>query len=689
MVYSRRGRPMKIDKRLFTYIRHVRFYLIALGGLSMLAAALIILQAHFITLVINDVFLVKSRGFGQGPALSLQLLSLVQGQGLFLQLLLVVIGVRAGLFWFNEMLGHRMATQAKNTLRNRLFEHLLTLGPIFVNGERSGELVNTATEGVETLDAYFSQVLPQICATAVIPAIILIVVFANDLLSGIVLLVTLPILPIFMILIGKQAEAATKKRWHQLGQMSAHFLDVLQGATILKLFGRNQQQKETIRRMSDRFGDTTLQVLRIAFLSALVMEMGATISTAIVAVGIGLRLLYGQMPFASAFFILLLAPEYYQPLRALGPQFHASIASAASTKRIFDILDTPVITNPTIGTGLAPLTPTKETDEIVGTGSAQGTIPTAPVREMEARARRMDRNVPPTRGSDRGQPCPYGDNTPGDNTPEGNTTPVSAFSDLFVGVNGASPVPTISFEDVCYNYNDPEEGAHPALQGVSFTLRMGERIALVGPSGSGKSTIANLLLRFIEPQQGTIRADGVALQAFNAQDWRRLVAWQPQRPYLFNTTVAENIRMGRTDASMDEVIAAAQKANIHTVVQTLPQGYNTIIGERGTRLSGGQAQRLSLARAFLKDAPLLILDEATSTLDTETEAHVLAALNTLMQGRMVLIIAHRLNTIRSADQILVLKEGKIIDSGTHTTLMQTSKAYQQLAQAYDDGMMVA
>jgi ATP-binding cassette, subfamily C, bacterial CydD len=615
---------MKIDKRLFTYIRYMRLYIVALGGLSMLTAILIILQAHFITTVINEVFLAKetlAQVLGQGTVGTVRVPTV---PFLPLWLLLVVIGVRASLFWFNEMLAHKMATQAKNSLRNHLFEHLLSLGPIFMKGERSGELVNTITEGVETLDAYFSQVLPQICATAIIPIIILIVVFANDLLSGTVLLVTLPILPIFMILIGKQAEAATQKRWYQLSQMSAHFLDVLQGATILKLFGRNQHQKETIRRMSDRFGATTLQVLRIAFLSSLVMEMGATISTAIVAVEIGLRLLYGQIPFASAFFILLLTPEYYQPLRALGPQFHASIASAAGAKRIFDILDTPLSPESSLGTG---------TSDRKG---SEGASPSLPLRSLA-----------PTVTSQ------------------------------------------ITFESVSYTYNDPEGESRPALHGVSFALKMGQRIALVGHSGSGKTTIANLLLRFIEPQQGTIRADGVAIQEFNAQDWHKLVAWQPQNPYLFNTTVAENIRMGRADASMDEVIAAAQKAHIHDVIQTLPQGYNTSVGERGTRLSGGQVQRLSLARAFLKDVPLLILDEATSTLDTETEAHVLAALNTLMQGRMVLIIAHRLNTIRSADQILVLKEGNIIASGTHTTLMQTSKAYQQLVQAYGDGQVVA
>jgi ABC-type transport system involved in cytochrome bd biosynthesis fused ATPase/permease subunit len=673
---------MKIDKRLFTYIRYMRLYVVALGGLSMLAATLIILQAHFITTVINGVFLAKetlAQVFGQGLVGTRTGASPVPtAPFLSLWLLLVVMGGRASLFWFNEMLAHKMATQAKNSLRNHLFEHLLSLGPIFMKGERSGELVNTVTEGVETLDAYFSQVLPQICATAIIPIIILIVVFANDLLSGIVLLVTLPILPIFMILIGKQAEAATQKRWHQLSQMSAHFLDVLQGATILKLFGRNQHQKETIRRMSDRFGATTLQVLRIAFLSSLVMEMGATISTAIVAVEIGLRLLYGQMPFASAFFILLLTPEYYQPLRALGPQFHASIASAAGAKRIFDLLDTPLPTK-------SPL----PIQSSLGTGDRkgrEGASPSSTQRYLDGRGQAPPlRGTSTRRGVDDGlvPSRPLRSPVPGAHA---HRTSKSAPM-------GPNPVPTvlsqITFESVSYTYSDPEGESHPALQGVSFAMKMGQRIALVGHSGSGKTTIANLLLRFIEPQQGSIRADGVSIQEFNAQDWRKLVAWQPQNPYLFNTTVAENIRMGRADASMDEVIAVAQKANIHDVIQTLPQGYNTPVGERGTRLSGGQVQRLSLARAFLKDAPLLILDEATSTLDTETEAHVLAALNTLMQERMVLIIAHRLNTIRSADQILVLKEGNIIASGNHTTLMQTSKAYQQLVQAYEDGRVIA
>ncbi len=580
---------MRIDRRIFTYIQHAQLYLGFLGVLSIVAALLILLQASSITEIIDRVFLAH-QGLQQvtDPVL----------------LLLVVLAVRTTLPWITEVLANFVSTRAKSTLRNRLFSHIQQLGPMYTRGERSGELVNTVTEGVEALDAYFSQVLPQICATAIIPLIVLIAVFRADLLSGIILLITLPLLPLFMILIGIQANKATQRRWQQLSTLSAHFLDVLQGATTLKLFGRNRAQEETIRLISERFGNTTMEVLRIAFLSSLVMEMGATLSTAIVAVEIGLRVLYGQMPFAPAFFVLLLAPEYYQPLRALGPQFHASMNSAAGAKRIFDILDTPL---------------------------SQSVIELQKVEHEKPKAEH-----------------------------------------------------SLEFQHVSYTYNATEKAAQLALCDVSFGIQRGQKVALVGQSGAGKTTIANLLLRFIDPQEGMICTDDRALTTFSAQEWRKLVSWQPQQPYLFNTTVAENIRMGRADAGMEEVVQAAQQASIHEFIQTLPQGYETLIGERGTRLSGGQIQRLSLARAFLKDAPILLLDEATSTLDAETEATIIESLKRLMEGRMALIIAHRLHTIREADKILVLHEGRLVAAGTHAELLQQSEVYQELVQAYAD-----
>lgn len=578
---------MRIDRRLFQYIRYVPLYLGALALLSALTGLLIVGQAYFLSQIIDRVLFQKA---------NLELVLPMLG------LLLLVILIRTSTGWISEVIASRTASYAKSQLRQRLFVHLQKLGPTYLKGERSGELAHTATEGVEALDAYFSQVLPQICSTIIIPAVVIVFVFFTDILSGVVLLVTLPLLPVFMILIGKQVNVETQKRWHLLSRLSAHFLDVLQGISTLRLFGRNRIQQETIQRISMRYGDTTMQVLRVAFLSALVMEIGASISMAIVAVEIGLRLLYGLMAFAPALLVLLLAPEYYQPLRALGPQFHASMESAASAQRIFDILDTPL----------------------------------------------------PAQHSDQLQPI--------------NPTPEQLHE--------------LTFHNVSYAYPNRNGEEQQVLQGISFQARMGQTIAIVGASGAGKSTIAHLLLRFDNPTRGEILADGIPINSYEPASWRKLVAWQPQRPYLFTSTIAEAIKQGRTDASMDDVMVAAKQAAIHDFIETLPQGYQTPIGERGVRLSGGEAQRLSLARALLKNAPLLILDEATSTLDSEAEIHVQRSLNALCQNHITLIIAHRLHTIREADTVLVLQAGQIIASGTHTTLQQNSPLYRQLLQAY-------
>jgi len=576
-----------IHTRLLRHVRSVRLYVATMVALSILVGVFIVMQAHYLAHIVNAVFLDR-QGLSQ--------------VAIPLALLLLVMIARAALLWGSEVTAQSTACRVKKTLRQRLFAHLLRLGPLYAKGERSGELVQTLSEGVESLDAYFSQFVPQFCAALFIPTIILVAVFTTDWLSGIILLVTMPLLPFFMLLIGKQAGAMTRRRWQVLSQMSAHFLDVLQGLPTLKLFGRNEVQRETVRRVSERFGAITMQVLRIAFLSSLVLEMGATICTAIIAVEIGLRLLYGTMPFAQAFFVLLLTPEFFGPLRALGTQFHASMSSSAGAQRLFEILDVP--------------------------------------------------------------------------TPE-------RFA-------AATPAPTLNgarllqFQDVSVSYSTPDGELQPALKGISFSLHAGQKVALVGPSGAGKSTVAHLLLRFLEPDQGQICVDGVPLRQFPIQEWREQVAWQPQRPTLFDLSVLENIRMGRPSAARDEVVRAARQAYVHDEIQALPKGYDTIIGERGSRLSGGQIQRVCLARAFLKNAPILLLDEATSTLDPEGEERVLRAIETLAHERIVLMIAHRLNTVRTADAIILLNEGKVIDIGSHDALLQRSGMYAALISAFAD-----
>ncbi len=575
---------MNINKRLLQYVKTMRVYVVIVGFLSLLTALCIVLQNGLIASIINGAFLAHR------PLAQLS-------SALFI--LLVVLVVRAAIIWSNEVTTNFVSGRVKSELRQRLFTRIFRLGPLYTRRESSAEIANTTTDGVEALDAYFTLFFPQVCATAIIPTLILIIVFRFDLLSGIVLLLTWPILPFFMILIGKQANAMTERRWLLLNQLSAHFLDVMQGLTTLKLFGRSRVQEETIRRISDRYGDTTMKVLRVAFLSSLVMEMGATISNAIIAVEIGLRLLYGDIPFEPAFFILLLTPEFYLPLRSLGSQFHASIESAAGAERIFDILETPLAAN------------TEKS------------------------------SVLPTR------------------------------------------IETLALHDIHYSYPTTSEPEHEVLTDVSFQLRMGQKVALVGQSGAGKTTIAQLLLRFMEPHQGSITIDDRSIQAFSAQDWRKLIAWQPQNPYVFNTTIAENIRLGNAEATMEQVMEAAKNADLHDFIMTLPEGYDTIIGERGARLSGGQVQRLSLARVFLKNAPILILDEATSTLDADSETHILQAIERVLPERIVLIIAHRMHTISGVDHIVVLQEGRVVDQGTHEDLLTRSPLYQELVHAYE------
>ena len=579
---------MKLDPRLLDRTRLPRLTLGLSVSLGLLGGVTTVGQAWLLSRIISRVFLAGD-GLAQVSP--------------FLLAFLVLSLVRAGLAWGADVAAHQTADRVKQDLRSRLAARLLALGPIYARGERSGELSNTLVEGVEALDAYFRQYLPQLALAALVPLTVFLFVLPLDWISALVLLLTAPLLPLFMVLIGSAADALTRRQWTSLSRMSAHFLDVLQGLSTLKHLGRSREQIQTIARVSDRFRQTTMGVLRIAFLSALVLEMVATISTAIVAVQVGLRLLYGHLAFEQAFFVLLLAPEFYLPLRLLGTRFHAGIEGVAAAERIFTVLDTP---------------------------------------------------------------------------PPSGTTPHA------VGLRQGGVLPPVRFEDVHAAY---DQGQQPAVQSVSLQLAPGEKVALVGPSGAGKTTVAYLLLRFIEPSSGVITVGDTPLQDLPVEDWRRYVSWVPQDPYLFYGTVADNIRLARPGAPPDEVAWAARQAHAHTFIEALPRGYDTLVGERGARLSGGEAQRLALARAFLKDSPLLILDEATANLDPEAESLVQDALVRLLERRTALIIAHRLATVYRADRILVMDRGHIVEEGGHQELLRREGLYRRLVGAYAPGGM--
>lgn len=584
---------MRIHPRLLELAKDERVTILLTVGLGLANGALTVVQAALLTRVIASVFL-------QGQDLA-AVSRLMAG-------LLLVMALRAGAAWGSEISGNASAVRIKASLRSRLFAHLLALGPAYIQSNqdeagqpsenhRTGELISVAVEGIEALDAYFSQYLPQIALAALVPLTFLLFVFPIDFLSGLILLLTAPLIPVFMILIGNIAQALTRRQWQTLNRMSAYFLDVLQGLTTLKMLGRSRAQARVLAEVSERFREKTMSVLRVTFLSALVLELVSTLSTAVVAVTVGLRLLYGYIPFEEAFFVLLLAPEFYLPLRMLGTRFHAGMSGVEAARKIFAVLE------------LAPQ---------AGPAEAQ---PGPELRQFER----------------------------------------------------------LTFDKVSFAYPDGRE----ALREVSFELGRGERVALVGPSGAGKSTIASLLLRFLEPTAGSIQVDGRPLNEIPAREWRSLVAWVPQKPYLFTGTVAENIGLGKPGAGQAEIEQAARLANAHEFIQSLPDGYQTRLGERGARLSGGQAQRIALARAFLKDAPVLLLDEASANLDPANEAAVQESLARLMQGRTVLAIAHRLGTAAASDHILVLEQGRIVQAGRHEEL-QRSGLYGRLLAAYQE-----
>lgn len=568
------------SKRLFSYISLARVGAIITLVSGWVGGLFTVLQAWFLASVINDVFL-------QGADLA----------GVW-QKMLYLLGAylgRSAFVYLSEYTSAKLAIEIKSTMREQVLNKIAELGPVYATSEKTGELSLTLLDGIESIDAYYSQYLPQLIFSAAIPISMLFFVFPIDTLTGVVFILTAPLVPFFMILIGRYAEGLTKKQYGTLSILAAHFYDVLQGLTTLKIFGRSKDQSKVIRQISDHHRDITMSVLRVTFLSSLALELLTTLSTAIVAVEIGLRLISGRIEFLWAFFLLIMAPEYYLPLRQLGLKFHAGMSGVTAAARVWQILDT------------------------------------------EARTTRNE------------------------------------ISNSEVVLDPKR----IELKDVSYKYASRDKDS---LSGVSMVLEPGNS-ALIGATGAGKSTINNLLTRFIEPTEGEITVDGIPLNNIPLEQWRNAIAWVPQDPYLFYDTVRANLSLSKPDATEEDLRIACEKAGILETIQALPQGFDTLIGERGSFLSGGQAQRIAIARAFLKDAPIILLDEPTANLDVETEQALSKTIAELTKNKITLTIAHRLNTIREAKQITLLDAGKVVEQGTHELLLANGGAYAMLIAA--------
>jgi ATP-binding cassette, subfamily C, bacterial CydD len=543
-----------LDPRLLRRVRGARLALWADIALGLLATIALLTQAVLFAGIVADAF--------EGRTLPA-----VTGKLMLLAAIVVVRAVLAGAF---EATGRRAATGVMSELRRTLVERRLRDAPRAADGVEAGEAATAAVQGVDALETYFARYLPQVVLALLVPAMVLVWTAVIDPISALIMLVTLPLIPVFMVVIGRFTDSATRARWVALSRLSNHFLDVVRGLPTLRAFNRGEAQTERIEAASEEYRTTTMQVLRVSFLSGSVLELMATVATALVAVTLGLRLIDGVVGLRSALAVLLLTPELYAPLRGLAAQFHASADGLAAAERILDLLDA------------------------------------------------------------------------GRRAPRGTHEPPGSWE--VVGLEGVTVLGR----------------AGAVLDEFDLEIRRGEVVALVGPSGSGKSTVASLLLGLRAPDGGVVMVDGTDLASIEHAAWMREVSWLPQRPTLFRGTVRDNVLLGDPSAPESRLEAAVRLAGAAAFIVELRHGDRTRIGEGGRSLSAGETRRLALARALVRETPLLILDEPTANLDVESADLIARSIRVAAQGRAVLLIEHRPELARLADRIVRIEDGKAI-----------------------------
>ena len=560
-------------------------------------------------------------------------------------LLLVVVAGRAAAAYGGEVSALRAAIAVKDRLRTRLLTRALDRGPRWLGRQRSGELATLATSGLDSLDAYYARYLPQMLLAAVVPVAVIVSMLAVDWVSGLIVVVTLPVIPVFAVLIGLQTKAQTRRNWALLARLSGHFLDVVQGLATLKVFGRAKAQEQIIGRVTDEYRASVMASLRVAFLSALVLELAAAVATALVAVEVGLRLLYGHLDYSTALFLLLLTPEAFLPVRNAAAAFHASADGTAAATRVFEILDSepdaPIESKPSpITSAPSPAAPAagrpSPATSPAEPAASRATPATSPAEPTASRATPATSPAEPT--ASRATPA----TSPAEPTASRATPATSPAEPTASRATPAtSRVPDLRLEPIrldCVTLAYPDRPT-PVIERASLTIWPGDRITLIGSNGAGKTTLLEAFLLFIEPQSGRMLVGDTDLSAVPAEAWREQIGWLPQQPALFPWSVAENITLGRPEWRRASR-RAADLAGAAEFIASLPDGYDTQLGERALRLSAGERRKIALARLFLRDARLLLLDEPTAHLDQASTAEVEAAIDALATGRTVITVTH-------------------------------------------------
>lgn len=550
--------------------------------------ASIIAQAFLIVDIVNKVFVEKT-SFGEIVPLLISLL--------------LVLVIRPFLSYLMGRAGVTMAATVKQRIRKALLGKFSREALLSSRMGQSGQKVSILLDAVDEIDAYYSKYIPQVFKTAVIPIFILIAVSTQHIETALIMMVTAPFIPIFYIIIGIRTQKKSEEKLEQMTVFSGRFLDTIQGLTTLNLFRQAKKYRKIIEESSLRYRDATIEVLKVAFVSSLMLELISMLSIGIIALEIGLRLIvFNSMSFATAFFLLMLAPEFYLSLKELGSAFHTGRGSMSGMKKVSEELG-------------------RESEEVKW----------------------------------------------GDRFIEKNQTP-----------------PELSLKDVSYQYKD----SGFSLSSLNITINPYCQVAVIGRSGSGKSTLLNMIAGLLPPQEGEITINDHSMTSIDEEHWFSQVSYISQHPYVFTGTIAENIRIGSKDASQFEIEEAAEKAGISAFIATLEHGYETIIGESGRGLSGGEKQRLALARAFLKKPNVILFDEPTTGLDLYTEKVLQSAIGALAKNATIITVAHRLHTIRKADKILLLDQGKVIAEGTDNSLYESSELYREMVNVQREEAML-